>query len=253
MLTKSRSSSLARAWKIFWISSAVLVGIGASVLVTFLTRNADALVFFGDWLVLLGLGLSFLVYLLESSAAWQRDLDSVLAMLRGVKDGFSTWGDIYFNPYSTETAADRAGSDFHTVMGGGCQQVIRVPVEPLVALIEQPGESDLIHKATIEAANLALWQTVNFNQLVQQQTDFYTRHLAEIVDTELPPERRTVLARAAGSISMMLHAQGIGEAVWYKDLNAALEENINDLFDTRLPRSPWSLWGPGRARARREP
>jgi len=246
------ASSLERAWLIFWIASVVVFGLGVWVLVTSITGGAEALVFFGDWLVLLGLVFTFLIYLLQSSAAWQQDIESVLAMLRGVQDGFRTWGDIYFNPYSTETAAQRAKHDYDIVMGGGYQQVIRVPVEPLVALIEQPSKSDLVHKATTEAANLALWQTVNFNQLAQQQTDFNTRHLAEFVDTELAPERRTVLAKAAMGISFMLHGQGIGDARWYTELNAALETNIHELVETRLTRLSWRLWRRGRARSGRD-
>jgi hypothetical protein len=51
------------------------------------------------------------------------------------------------------------------------QENFRVPTDPLVSLIMQPGEGRFVSRSTIEAANIALWRMGQFNQIVQEQTD----------------------------------------------------------------------------------
>jgi hypothetical protein len=108
-------------------------------------------------------------------------------------------------------------------------QVHRVPIEPLTALIEQPGVANLIRKETVESVNFALWRIGVFNQFVQQQTDFNTLHLAEIGDPRTPHARRVVLAESARAISKSLHGDGIGDAGWYQTLKDELGKNITEL------------------------
>ena len=155
-------------------------------------------------------------------------------MLEAVRDGMLPfWGDAFFqNGYDVHGASVRAKDDFDHVMAGSFGQVFCVPVQPLTALIEQPGGLGLVRRGTIEAANVALYRMGVFNQFVQQQTEFNTRHLAEIKDN-ISDARRRVLAESARSLSTMLHLHGIGDAGWYQNLKLELEANINELRGKR--------------------
>jgi hypothetical protein len=98
-------------------------------------------------------------------------------------------------------------------------------------------------------ANIALWQIGVFNQLVRQQSDFNALYLPEIGDSETSAEWRAALAKAAGSISYMLHRNGIGEGEWYAILLGAIEENREVLVEHRGRRwkrrtSPWAPQSP---------
>jgi hypothetical protein len=108
-----------------------------------------------------------------------------------------------------------------------------VPREPLVALVNSPSAGDLIAVETVETASLALYWVGVFNQLVQQQTDFNARHLAEIRDARIEEERLAAIGRGAYEISHMVHATGIAsanaEGGWYRRLSEAVETNIADL------------------------
>jgi hypothetical protein len=149
----------------------------------------------GDWLVLIGLVVTGLIYWRQTFASRRRDVISTLDTLEAVRSGMVAWGDFYFaNGYDATSAQKRAQQDFDLVMGGAYAQVFLVPTEPLTALIEHP---QLIRKETIEAANVALWQMGVFNQLVQVQADFIAQHVAEIRDAKLPRPRREALARGA--------------------------------------------------------
>jgi hypothetical protein len=223
--------------KAFWIALVAVVvallgfGVAADV-VDFVTGgNSDtAYVLLGDVLIFAGLVATGIIYYLERQAARKRDIASVLTMLKAVRDGLLQWGEVYFqNGYDEKSAVARAQQDFDLIIGKAYGQVFLVPVEPLTALIERPGEGDLVRKETIEAANVALWRIGVFNQFVHQQTDFNTRHLSEIADPSLPQTRRVVLAGSARWISTMLHMQGIGRASWYQKLKAELETNIEEL------------------------
>lgn len=211
------------------IGLAVLGVLALGVGVTFLVGNVNAWALLGDWLVLVGLAVSVLIYLSQQSDERQRDMDAVVAMLRAVRDGMKPTGTLYFNAYDEPGARHRAQQDFDHIMEYGFGQVFPVPVEPLTALIAQPGDGELVHRETIEAVNIALWRIDCFNQIVQQLADFNVLHAAEIADRDLPQPRREAIARAARAISTMLHLGGIGDASWYSDLKAALEKNIDDL------------------------
>jgi hypothetical protein len=197
--------------------------------------SGNLLVFVGDVLVLLGLVATFIVYRFERMASVDRDIDSVLAMLEAVRNGMRPWGDLYFaEGYDEPSAKARAQRDsFDSIMKGSYGQIFLVPTEPLSALVERPGGLGLVRKETTEAANIALWKIGVFNQLVRQQTEFNALHLAEFYDRDLALERRQVLAEAAGTISGMLHLDAIGDADFYRRLNAELDKNIEDLRHLR--------------------
>jgi hypothetical protein len=184
----------------------------------------------GDALIFLGFVVTWLFYRLERRASKRRDDEAVLAMLEAVRDGLAAWAGPYFGKSYTEaTAWERAAQDFAAVMAHSFMFVFRVPTEPLVAMIRRPGVGKLVRKETIEATNVALWEIGKFNQFVQLQTDFYARHLAEILDPALPKERRRPLAEAARDISFMIEWHGVGDGVWYRRLTGALDENIQSL------------------------
>jgi hypothetical protein len=190
----------------------------------------DGWAFWGALVVLVSVGVAIIIY-------WRQRLVSkrrVLATLRAVRDGMIKWkaergwGDRHFGTaYSEPEAETRARQDFDAIMEKTYAQNFRVPTEPLAALIQRPDA--LITSGTVEAVNIALWRIGVFNQLVQQQTDFNARHLAEIIHSNLPDERRRDLAEAARRISVMLHRDAIGDASWYQDLKAALTANIETL------------------------
>jgi hypothetical protein len=189
---------------------------------------------FGDALTLLGLAIAVLLFQAQREQERRRALDAAFDLLSAVRDGILPWGELYFRGgYDEETARQRAQRDFDYVMTCGYGQVFHVPTEPLAALIASPAAGGLIGKATVEAANVALWQLGVFNQLVRQQTDFNASHLAEIRDGTLPQTRRQAIADAAYSLSGMLHAQGIGDASWYAALMRELEANMRELADRR--------------------
>jgi hypothetical protein len=193
---------------------------------------------FGDGLVLIGLLLTGLIYWRQTVASRRRDVVSTLDTLEAVRNGMLPWGDLYFaNGYDRSSARARAQVDSDLVMSGKHGQVFLVPTQPLVALIEHPG---LVGRVTIEVSNVALWRMGVFNQLVHQQADFNTQHLAEIHDEVLPRARRGALAKAALSASYMVHWHGIGGGEgrveggfegpdWYLNLKAELDKDITDL------------------------
>lgn len=193
----------------------------------------------GDVLILLSLALTWLVYWLGRAASTGRDLGTALALLRAVQSGMP-WGALYFGSgYDAKAVDDRARQEYETVLHGSYGQVFHVPTEPLAALVANPAAGGLVRRATVEAASVALWQLGVFNQLVRQQTDFNARHLAELYDDGLPPQRRETLAKAASAHSRMLHANGIGDAHWYQTLMRELATNI-DLLNAQLGRPWWT-------------
>jgi hypothetical protein len=192
--------------------------------------TGDWLVLVGDLIVLATLFVTYLIYLRQASASDERDIDSVLGMLRAVRSGIEPWGKEYFRRgYDDDAAAKQSERDADLVRTNNYYQVFSVPTEPLAAIIEHPEEGWLIDTDTIEAANIALWRLRVFNQLVQQQTDFNAYYLPEIYDGTLSQPRREALAAAAGQISRMIHGRGIGDASWYRDLMDSLDRNIERL------------------------
>ena len=168
-------------------------------------------------------------------------------MTGGSAIGGQGWASDYFEKnWTGNDLRNRAKDDRHAVLRGSYSQVFEVPTEPLEALIQSPGAGDLIQSETIEAANIALFRIVRFNQLVRQQTEFYALHLAEIRDNTLPCRRRVAIARAAQTQSRMLHEYGIGEANkeygWYCKLKTAIGANIKSLKSKRSRR--WWLHCP---------
>ena len=50
-----------------------------------------------------------------------------------------------------------------------------------------------------------------FNQIVQQQTDFYARHFSEILDKSVGGSHREAMATAAREMSLIIHGKIIGD------------------------------------------
>lgn len=195
---------------------------------------------FGDALALLGLALAVLLYEAQRIVERRREIGAAIQLLDAVSKGIQPWGDLYFGGggYDEDGAKEHARTDYQQVMEKHYNLVFRVPAEPLVALIGSPAAGGLIGETTIQLANATLWQIGVFNQLVQQQTDFLANHLAEISDETLPRARREALANAAGSISSMLHRNGIGDAVWYVAFMEQLRANRMEL--ARRARRWWT-------------
>jgi len=211
----------------------------------------DDLALAGDVLVLVGLLVTWVVYRKARDDAAQRDREAALGSLLGVwatmtestspagtppsdrEHGAPTpWGELYFGGgYTEESARARAQQDYDAISKRSYAQVFEVPTEPLAALVASPFAGTLIGNETIEAAQVALWQIGVFNQLVRQQTDLNSRHLAEIADPELPESRRHAVAQGAWWVSFMLHASAIGDARWYARLKGELAQNISLLRD----------------------
>jgi hypothetical protein len=149
------------------------------------------------------------------------------------------WGDKYFGcPYSDSDVAAHARVAYVAISERRYSQVFVVPTEPLATLLGSAAAGRWISEQTVEAANVALWRIGVFNQLVDQQTDFNSRHLAEFRDDKLSPPRREVLAKSAEALSRMLHGEGIGDAEWYQELKRQLAANIKSL-DALGTRSRW--------------
>jgi hypothetical protein len=201
----------------------------------------DVAVVCGDGLVIVGFGLTYVVYRRQRFDSEEREVVSTLALLHAVRDGMSTWGDLHFGGtgYNEETARTRAQLDHDAVIHGSHSQNFRVPTEPITSLIEQSETGWLISGETIAAANVALWKVGIFNQLVQEQTDFNVLHLAEFSDMNIDTSQRHQLAEAAWKLSMSIHQHGIGDASWYRDLMGALDRNIETLEGRRV-RKWWS-------------
>lgn len=196
----------------------------------------------GDALVAIGLSLTYVIYRRQLFDSEMQDLNSTVAALNAVRTGIaSTWGETYFGGggYDDAAAGERANFAHKAIMDGSYAQIFRVPIEPLVSLIRQPGEGRLVSGATIEAANVALWKIGVFNQLVQQQADFNALHLACVPTEGLKDEGRQQLAQAALKISFMIHASGIGDSRWYRQLIDALDGNVRELEERKKRKSHW--------------
>jgi hypothetical protein len=198
---------------------------------------------FGDALALVGIALAIALYAFQVAHSRRRDLEAARAVLRGVEHGMVRgWGEWFFSTvYTEEGAKQRAFQDAENVQRRGYGQVFLVPNESLASLVNSPAAGDLIDTEAVEAASLALYWVGVFNQLVQQQTDFNARHLAEIRDETLSAERRDALASAAFSISHMIHGSGVASANaeegWYRNLCDRVEANIRELDE--MARRPW--------------
>ena len=182
-----------------------------------------------------GLATAVLIYRMQRAASRRRDVHAAFTLLLGVKYGMTEgWGTWFFsNVWLGEDLQKRAQQDCDAILEKHYAQVFPVPTQTVAAVLTSPSAGDLMNAQMIEAANLALYRIGVFNQLVAQQTDFNTRHLPEIRDDTLLPERRKALAMAAFSISHMLHGTGIGNAnapgCWYRDLTDAVEQNVSAL------------------------
>jgi hypothetical protein len=132
----------------------------------------------------------------------------------------------------------RARAADQAVRDGSFSEVWPVPTTPLEEILAAAAQGDgLISEETLFATNVGLWRIGVFNHLVRLQSDFNIRHLGEFYDPHLPAARRVVLANVAGSVSKMLHQQGIGEANvvggWYQRFCDALEADIDRLATLR--------------------
>lgn len=165
-------------------------------------------------------------------------------MVQGLTPGQTVgWGQLYFvHEYTEQTATARAGLTRNAVMQRSIDQVFVVPTEPLAKLATSTPQEGLIDSTTVAVANFALWRVRVFNQLVWQLTDFNTRHAVEILSEATDDARRTELAAAAGSLSTLVHKDGIGRAWsqlpgggrgWYGALVEAIGANMTALLVKR--------------------
>ncbi len=196
----------------------------------------------GDWIALatlvlvpVGFFVTWLVYNHERCDGKRRDLDDAVSVLRAFRDGIMPWGELYFcQGYDYDSAKKRAQRDYDWIMTDKSYgEIFHVPADPLVAFLGHPAAGGLIGKDTLEAASVALWRIGIFNQLVRQRSDFNGRQLVEIRDHDLPPSRRRALADASFSHSVMLHANGVGDATWWTNLKQQLQINIEALLESR--------------------
>ena len=179
-----------------------------------------------DLLLIAGFAVAGLIYGLTQHATTQQQRRSALNHLKGVKAAMRDWAGAYFDTdYEGAQAALRASEDYRTVLDGQYIQNFLVPITPVESLVQPPGDSWPLAPRTVEAAGTALHRMTIFNQLVQKQTDFHMLHAAEY-QGDGPKEE---LARAVEVISRQLHGSAIGDRAWYRELVAALDENIEEL------------------------
>jgi len=183
----------------------------------------------GDAAVVIGLLLTLVVFLLQraSSAKLLRQL--ALAILGAAKDGIAPWGPLHFGTDYSIWGEERVQLDFDAVMNHDYMQNFCAPTQPLISVINQPDEGRYIARQTIEAINIALWKIGQFNQIVQQQTDFNAQHAVDIRGDDIATRQRHTIAEAAKRISVHIHMVVIGDGRWYEALMQALDENIEAL------------------------
>ena len=189
---------------------------------------ADWIAIVGDLSVTVGLAVTLFVYIRQRAESFELIRQSAIATLRGVRNGIAPWGPAHFSTdYSGQVGLNRARLDHDQIMQHGYMQNYLVPTEPLVAIIEQRDEGRFIDVATIEAVNVALWRIGQFNQLVQQQTDFNARHAAAISGSEISQQERQAIALASERISVEIHGIAIGDSRWFATLMSRLNENAS--------------------------
>jgi len=204
--------------------------------------TGDSGAFVGDLLVFAGLVIALAVYLLQRATAAEQVRQSALAILQSAKNGIDKWGGRHFAAdYTKDEAAERTKLDYDQIMAHGYYQNFVVPTEPLVVVLQQSDVGSHIKTPTIEAINVALWHMNQFNQIVQQQTDFNARHSADVMGDEISDSRRVAIATAARRISRDIHAVIIGDGSWYRELIAELERNLRGL-ESRGKCRVWELW-----------
>jgi hypothetical protein len=197
-------------------------------------------VFIGDIGIAISILATVCVYLGQRNASNMRQLDSTLAALHAAGNGVGLWGPQHFSTaYTNEVATQRARKDYVAIIGHGYSLNFRVPIEPIVSLIEHAGDKWQIDRKTIEAANKALWRIVTFNQIVEMQTNFNALHFSEILSDTIDDKRRAALAKSAEVISYVLHANTIGDESWYQQLMDAIDANIRRL-ESEHKRHWWS-------------
>ncbi len=136
----------------------------------------DYLVLIGDVLVVVGFIVTLGFYRRQRHDSTIREIDSTLDVLYAVRVGMTPWSDLHFKTgYDERAIEDRAELDFNAVMNGSHFQNFRVPTEPLVTLIEQPGKGWRLDDETIKASNVALWQLEEV-QPVSPTTDGFQRY-----------------------------------------------------------------------------
>jgi hypothetical protein len=190
-------------------------------------------VWFSDVLVAVGVIAALAIYWRQQRGSITRQRESTLAHLKGVKVAMEAWAKDYFGTSYAGTAAnDRSELDFNAIMAGGYFQNFLVSTEPVASLIQPPGDAWPIASKTVQAASIALLRMGQFNQLVQQQTDFNARHAAELQGLDLGEDRKMAIAKAGRQISKNIHGAAIGDATWYERLMDALDENIRALKAT---------------------
>ena len=78
---------------------------------------------------------------------------------------------------------------------------------------------------------------------MQQQTDYYALHMAEVRGSVIDTNRREEIGDGALGISNMIHRTAIGEANapggWYAQLREDVQKNISAL-DARLGSDWWA-------------
>jgi len=183
-----------------------------------------------DVVVILSVLVAVAIYWRQRLGSTRRQRESTLAHLKGVKASMEAWADDYFGTgYEGDAAENRSEVDFNAVMQGGYSQNFCVPTEPVVSLIQPPGDAWPISSRTVEAASVALLRLTIFNQFVQQQTDFNLLHAAELKRPDLSDEAKMPIALASRRISKNIHASAIGDGSWYKDLIDALDANVQEI------------------------
>ena len=199
------------------------------------------LAFIGDLGVLAGIVASLCIYFGQANASKMRQLDTTLAALHAAKDGVDqVWGPQHFETsYTDEVATMRSRMDAAAIVGHGYSMNFCVPTEPIASLIHHAGDKWQIRAKTVEAANKALWRIGTFNQIVQMQTEFNALHFPEVLDDDIDDKRREAIAKAASTISYILHANTIGEEPWYREYMDAIAENVA-LIERLRKRHWWS-------------
>jgi hypothetical protein len=209
----------------------------------------DVLVFVGLVIAGIGVFVALRIYRRQQYDSDLREINATTSLMTAVRDGIRSWGHPYFLPkYDHDAAEARAEEDAQAILHRSFRQNFRVPTDPLVSLIMQPGEGRFVTREVTRSVNIALSRMGQFNQLVQEQTDFLGAHLPQIYNPHTNEQVRGALADSARQISMIIHGTIIGNDGWYNNLVTALDMNIVQLQSA----ARWSYddWKESKAEAR---
>jgi hypothetical protein len=203
-------------------------------------------------LTVAAIAVAWLAFRLERHAAREREVIEALDALRAAwhaivemqpdRSGHSwpAWGNLYFaEPYEGTRLLREAAQARRDIRRGFVPtSFYPVPTEPVAHLASLQTRPGLVEEQTTAWAGWALWKIGAFNDAARTLSAWSVQHLAEIRDPATTPDRRRVLAIAAGGLAYEVHDlvsqatrpdNGDGGPGWYELFVHRLRSNIEYL------------------------